>query len=641
MKKGLLSTAGLGLGVALFFAGNLVAGRVLGKARVDLTEEKLFTLSDGARNIAAKLEEPVQLYLYFSEDAVAEEDPQRLDFGNRVKSLLEEFERAGDGKLSLEVVDPEPFSDDEDQAIAEGLRPVNLSNGDPFFLGVVGADTLDNREVIPFVNPADPTAERYLEYDLARMLHQLSSPERPTVGVLSTLPMEGAPGNPMMGQQGTPSWRILDELRRFFEVEMVATDATEIDAGIDVLMVVHPRELGETTQYALDQFVVSGKPAMFFVDPHCENDQSGADPTNPMAGMFGDKSSDLNSLFGAWGFEVVGGQVVGDRGNAARVRNPSREPGALPEIEYPPLLLLREDAMAEEDAVSSALQMAFLPYAGAIQATDGATTTLEPLLQTGEDSMLIDAGMIQSFPEPEELIRNFVPEQRRLTLAARVTGEATSAFPGGLDDATAPEDLAEDQAGPTPDAGGHVERGDIHVVVVSDADLLADSNWIREERMGPISLGWRKVTDNGDLALNALEGLAGGEDLALLRVRSKFHRPFETFEEMQQAAEQDYLDEQVALEAELQSIQERINELQREKSADQQLILSPEQQVALEEAQEKQVETRKRLRDVRLSLRKDIDGLQTQLKAVNMAGVPVLVLLLGVAVALTRSRRRS
>lgn len=644
MNKATLSTTGILLAVALFLAANLFVGSALGKARIDLTEEKLFTLSDGAHNIAAKIEEPVQLYLYFSEDAVSEEDPRRLDFGRRVQDLLEEFARVSGDKITLEIIDPEPFSDQEDQAIREGLQPVNLPNGDPFFLGVVGADTLDNREVIPYVNASDPTAERYLEYNVARMLHQLSTPDRPNVGVLSTLPMEGSPGNPMAGQRGTPPWRILAELGRFFDVSSVAPNATEIDPTVDVMMVIHPRNLSAETKFALDQFVISGKPAMFFVDPHCENDQSEVDPNNPMAGMFGDKSSDLNDLFNAWGFEIVGSQVVADRDNCARVRNPSSKPGALPDIEFPPLLLMREEAMAEENAAVSSLQMAFLPYAGAIQQIQGGTTTLEPLIQTSEETMLVDVGMIQGPPQAEEILRNFVAEKRRITVAARISGSAVSAFPNGLDgaqgDASA---LPDGSAGPTLDENqGSIGSGNIQVVVVADADLLADRNWIQEERLfGQLSLGWRKFTDNGDLTLNALEGLAGGEDLAGLRVRSKFHRPFEKFEEMQREAEQNYLDEQVALEAELKSFQDRINELQSEKSGDQRFILSPEQEIALEEAREKQVATRKKLRDVQLSLRKDVDKLQAELKALNIAGIPLLVLVVGIGVAISRSRNRS
>ncbi|MFT7542776.1 MAG: ABC-type uncharacterized transport system involved in gliding motility auxiliary subunit, partial [Gammaproteobacteria bacterium] len=206
MNKKMLSSAGLLLAVVLFVAGNLLASRALKKARVDMTQEQLFTLSEGARNIAAKVSEPVQMYLYFSEDAVADVDPGLLDFGRRVRDQLEEFARISGGNIQLEVIDPEPFSEEEDEAVAEGLERASLPDGSPFFLGIVGADILDRREVIPFINPNDPTAERYLEYNVARMLYQLSSPDRQTVGVLSTIPMQGVPGNPMRGQAGVPGW---------------------------------------------------------------------------------------------------------------------------------------------------------------------------------------------------------------------------------------------------------------------------------------------------------------------------------------------------------------------------------------------------------------------------------------------------
>ncbi|MFT5290729.1 MAG: ABC-type uncharacterized transport system involved in gliding motility auxiliary subunit [Planctomycetota bacterium] len=628
MNKKMLSSAGLLLAVVLFVAGNLLASRALKKARVDMTQEQLFTLSEGARNIAAKVSEPVQMYLYFSEDAVADVDPGLLDFGRRVRDQLEEFARISGGNIQLEVIDPEPFSEEEDEAVAEGLERASLPDGSPFFLGIVGADILDRREVIPFINPNDPTAERYLEYNVARMLYQLSSPDRQTVGVLSTIPMQGVPGNPMRGQAGVPGWRILGELGRFFDVALLPPNTQVINESIDVLMIIHPRNLPPETQYAIDQFVLAGGPALFFVDPHCENDRSEVDPENPIMGMFADKSSDLNNLFGAWGFEVVGSQVVADRENCARVRNPSQEPGDLPSIEFPPILVLDENAVASGDAAVSSLKSLVFRYAGSIEAMPGATTTLDALVQTGTDSMLIDAGMLQGNPDPKEILNGFVAaDKRRLTVVGRVTGTATSAFPTGL---------GEGEEADTE----HLTEGSIHVVVVSDADMLADVDWIRERRLGSLSLGWQKTTDNGDLAINALEGLAGGEDLGRLQVRAKSPRPFETFEEMQAEAEQTYLDEQSALETELATVQERINGLQSEKSADQRMILSPEQEAALDEAREKQKETRRKLRDVRLSLSKDIESLKMRIKVANIAGVPLLVLLVGIGVAFSRNRNR-
>ena len=636
MTKGTFTLFGLALALVLFFAVNIVSGTMFQSIRVDLTEENLYTLSDGAKNIARDLEEPITLQLYFSA-TVAKDIPELNDYGRRVRELLEEFERSSDGNIQLEVIDPEPFSEEEDRAVQEGLYNPTLPSGDSFFLGLVGTDSVSSKETIIFF---EPSKERFLEYDISQLVYKLSNPEKATVAVMSHLPIEGAQGNPMMGQQGTPPWQILAQLRAYFDVRVLEPGVEEIDDDVDVLVVIHPRGFSDATLYAIDQFVLRGGKLLAFVDPHCESDQTDVDPSNPYASMGASKASNMEKLFRTWGFEMVMSKVVGDRTNALRMRTRSSQPGGLEVMDHVQYLQGDADGIDREDAVTSLLQTLLFGNAGSLRALPGATTTFTPLVQTSEDSMLIDVGKIQFMPDPQELLTSFVSLKTRLALAARITGDAVSAFPDGKPGAATPED---GDAGGAEDAGGHLTASvsPINVIAVADVDMLEDRFWIQEQRLGNLSLGWRKTADNGDLAINAVENFAGGDQLISIRARGKFSRPFDRVEDIRRDAEQRYLDEQRMLEAKLQAAQEKINQIQSEKSPDSQMILTPAQAEALDEARAEQVATKKKLRDVRHNLRKDIERLGTQIKLLNILAVPLLMLFLAISVWVLRSRRHA
>ncbi|MEW6073193.1 MAG: Gldg family protein [Planctomycetota bacterium] len=659
MSKTSFTLSGLLLVLVLFLAVNVAGGRILvgDWARFDLTEEKLFTLSDGAKNIARDLEEPITLQLYFSA-GTAKDVPQLDDYGERVREMLREFARSSHGSIELEVIDPEPFSEEEDRAVQEGLHGVPLASGDRFFLGLVGTDPLDRREIIALF---DPSKERFLEYDISRLVYKLSHPEQNKVAVLTSLPLEGSPGNPMLGQQGSDPWQVLAQLQYFFATDVLAPGVEEIPADVDVLVVVHPRAFPPATLYAIDQFVLKGGRLLAFVDPHCESDMSDVDPSNPFASMGQSKGSDLDSLFQAWGLEVVPAVVVGDRENALRVQNSSREPGAPPDIAYMVWMGLGTEAMDQDDAVTSLLQTMNFATPGGLRALPGATTQFQPLVQSSEDSMLIDVSSVQFMPRPDELRTSFVSAHERYALAARVSGEAKSAFPDGKPGGAVPDDLTDpesvdpaestdstdstDSPAPAAEAAaaeGHLAAATspINVIVVADVDMLADRFWVKEERLGPLSLGWRKFADNGDFAVNAVENLAGGDELISIRARGKFTRPFDRVEEIRRDAEQRYLDEQRTLEAKLQEAQNRINQIQREKSPDSMLILTPAQEAELRLAREEQIATNKKLRDVRHRLRQDVERLGTQVKLVNVLTIPFLMLVFAIGVAILRVRRQ-
>ena len=675
MNKRNTTLLGILVGVVLFFGVNIFANASLRSLRLDLTEERLYTLADGSKSVAAGIDEPVHLYFYFSED-VADQIPSFKTHGLLVREILEEFVLASDGKLVLEVIEPEPFSEQEDRAQAEGIRGAPTQTGEMLYFGLVGTNSTDDRELIEFF---DPRRERFLEYEVARLIHALANPERKVVGFLSGLPIEGMPGNPMMGP-GQPGWKILDYVGSLFETRVLDTEIEEVPEDVDVLVLIHPRDLGDGTLYAIDQYVLGGGELVAFVDPHCENDQSGQDPTNPLASMGASKASDLERLFTAWGFELVNHKVVGERtkGYVQQAQDGNRIVQRT-NIVYPHL---SGDDFDGEDPITSFLEDMIFGIPGILRPLPEATTEFLPLIQTTEDSMEVDVGSVQFMPDPTRLLSQFVPGNQRLTIAARVRGEVATAFPDGDPTPAAPdEDAAEpeavedaaateadgteavdgtDAAAEEPQAeggdeaqeagaaepaaeGGHLARsqGPIQVVVCADADMLSDPFWIREERLGPYSLGWSRVTDNGDFLMNAVENLAGGEDLISIRARGKSARPFERVEEMRREAEQRFLAQKQALESELRETQDRINELQREKSPDTALILSPEQEAELQRFREKELETKKKLRDVQHELLKDIEGLGTRVKWVNIALIPLLVASAAVALGAYRVKRRT
>ena len=663
------------LALALFLAINVVANATLRSYRVDLTEERLFSLSDGAKRIAADLDEPIRLYLFFSKDA-ARDVPEAADYAERVQDVLEEYVRYSNGNLILEVVDPQPFSEEEDWATREGVTGLPVGPESLYF-GLVGTNATDDREVIPFFGSLagggiDFTSkERFLEYDIARLVYSLAHPVKKRVGVLSTLPVRGAPPNPMMPQNNQPPWKFLDQLGQFLEIVDVEASAEELPDDLDALIVLHPRELSEALLYAIDQYVMRGGSLVALVDPHCEVDMSSVDPTNPMSQMGADKSSNMNQLFQAWGFEIAAGKVAADRRNAVQVRDPGSQRGD--GVAYVVWMSLAEEGLNSEDPVTSLLSSVFMVSPGSIRATEGATTTLEPLLTTSEDSMEVEASRMQFRPDPGGLLQSFVPGQKPLTLAARISGKAESAFPDGRpggpletegDSGAADEhdhdhgdegaDHAHDdeagedeeaEKGDAADSGGHlaVSEDSIHVITIADADFLHDQWWIRESRLGPLLLGWQKTADNCDLVLNAIENLTGGKDLISIRARGRFARPFKRVEEIRRNAQQVYMAQADQFERDMQAAEQDIANLQKERDPTDptaQFIFSPEQQRRYEEAMERRAEARKNLRDVRHNMDKDIESLGMKLKALNIFAVPALVSIVAVCLGAWRVQRR-
>lgn len=616
--------------LAGFFAVNLLAGRYVTGVRLDATEGSVYTLTKGSRAVAKSPDEPVKLTYYFS-SAAARGQPDVESFARRVREMLREYARASGGKIELKEVDPEPFSEQEDDAVKAGLAGLPMPSGMSLYFGLVGVNSVETREVVPFF---DMRKERFLEYDLSRIVYSLATPKRRVVGLVTGLPLEGGFAiDPRTRQpMQTPGWRIVDEIKSLFEIRSLATP-TEIPADIDVLIVAHPKELPEATLYAIDQFVLRGGRLLAFIDPLCEADQPGG------MSVPGPRSSSLTRLTDAWGVEMVPDQMVADEELALRVYVGDRNnPEAVPYLVW---LGCTDKALSKDDAVTGSLKQMILGTAGALRAKEGTTgaLTLTPIIHTTPKAMLMPTAALGMQPDPKALMKLYTPGNATLTLAARLSGKATTAFPEG---APAPQ-AAEGTPPPPPPTSPALKEsaGEVNIILVADCDLLADAMWVRMENFLGQQFA-RKVSDNGDFVMSALDNLMGSADLIAVRARRDTNRPFTVVDEMRRAADKQYMAELDVLEAKERDATQRLQELQAKRDdADKGLLLTPEQQAEITKLRDEQVTTRKAIREVKRRLRADIDTLGTQLKFINTAMMPLVVAFVAVLLGLARRARRA
>jgi ABC-type uncharacterized transport system involved in gliding motility auxiliary subunit len=594
----------------------LVNSLLLRGMRLDLTENRLYTLSQGTRQIVRDLDEPVSLYLFFS-DRVSANLPQGQQlraYATRVRELLEELVAVSGGKLNLRVIDPLPFSEEEERATSFGLQPVPVGQaGENLFFGLAGANSTEGRSVIPFLQL---DKENFLEYDLAKLVHELGRTGKPAVGLITSLPMSGR-FDPNMRSMPEP-WMVLSELQQFFEVRTLeAGGLNEIADDIGVLVVVHPKNLDENALYAIDQFVLRGGRMLLFVDPLAEADESGADPNNPTAAMFADKSSDLPRLLQAWGVQYDKAKVVLDARYAAQV---SMQAGRQP-VRHLGILSLGKEALNDAEAVTGVLSTINTASSGAISLAEGSGLTLVPLLQSSGEAALGDADRLKFLPDPSGLFADFSPSGERYVLAGRLHGTFKTAFP----DRGGERHLAES-----------TEPG--NVVIVADTDLLTDRLWVQVQNF----LGQRLANafaNNGDFFINAVDTLGGSSALIGIRGRATSNRPFTTVQAIQRQAEDRFRATERQLQQELSETERRLNELQTGQDNGGAMILSPEQRRELERFRNRQVEIRRELRQVRRQLDADIESLGAWLKFLNVWLLPVLFTLAVAGIVWWRRRR--
>jgi ABC-type uncharacterized transport system involved in gliding motility auxiliary subunit len=596
----------------LFIALVMLSGVLLRGARVDLTEDRLYTLSDGTRGLIKRIEEPLSLRLYFSESAAANY-PALRSYAQRVRELLEEMAAVAPGKLRLEVIDPQRFSEDEDRATAAGLQPVPISaGGDTLFFGLVGENALDDQMAIPFFQP---DKETFLEYDIAKLISGLATSEQPKVGVISGLNMGGG-FDPARGGMSAP-WAIRTELEAMFELRNLESTVSSIPEDIQLLMLVHPKNLSDDTLYAIDQFVMRGGRLLAFVDPHAEAEVAG-EGNDPMSNMMADKSSNLAKLFEAWGIGFDTGRVVLDAQNALQLQT---RPDQAPQRHLAVLGIGREQ-MNQQDVVTAQLDSVNVSTAGHFTLKDDSSLKLDPLIQSSQASATVDTGRVRFLPEPRELFSGFEPTDEAYVIAGRFTGSLKSAFP-----------LRQGE--------GHLgETEQASLLLFADTDLLTDRLWVQVQQF----FGQRLLSPfakNGDLVVNAVDNLVGSSELIAVRARSTSMRPFTRVEALKRMADDRFRIKEQELQAQLAETERQLSELQSQRGGqDSGVLLSSEQQEAIKRFQKEKLRIRKELRQVQLELNQDIAGLGTRLKLLNIIGMPLLLTVVAVGFLIVRTRRR-
>ncbi len=606
------------LAIVLFVALNVFSGAQFKSIRLDLTENHMFTLSDGTREVLKSIKEPVVLRLYASR-SLAESAPAYGDFIRRVREILDHYSDISGGMLQVQNFNPESYSVEEDEAVAYGLQGVQLDQGGELvYFGLAATNSTDDQQIIPFF---DTQRERYLEYDLTKLIFNLANPKKKVIGLMTFLPIDTDPL-----KQYKP-WVVVEQMEQFFGTYAIGRSVTAIPDNIDLLMIVHPSDVGDPTLYAIEQFILRGGRAMIFVDPQSdvETEMAAAMRQPPSIA-----NSDLPKLFSAWGIDYDAGKFVGDRTAATRVEVPSG--GRSVVTHYVSWIGLGPDNFNSDDVSTSELNRIFMTGAGSIAKKDGADITFTPLISTGEHSMRIDADKIRMRPDPVQLLKDFRSELTPYAIAARISGKFKTAFPDG------PPKGKDDAKGVEPKGGhlaGSVEPANL--IIIADTDILADRSWIQFQsffgRQVPVP-----TADNASFVINALDNLLGSNGLINLRSRGVAARPFHRVEALKDEAERRFRKTEQELREKMKLTKEKIGKLDVS-GGESQAILTEAQKTAMTSFKTDLVDIRRQLRGVQHSLKKDIDALDTWLKILNIWAVPAIVCLIAVVMAWARRRK--
>ena len=652
-KKLLFSPLGLtAIAITLLF-GVLVIS-LIPSLRIDLTEDRLYSLSEGTLSILSSLNEPIELMFFYS-DSATEDVPQLRTYGNRVQELLREIVIASEGNLSLRVIDPEPFSEEEDLATQYGVRAVPVTQGgEGVYFGLVAAkggadvpDPLRATETMPLIRPDQ---EEFLEYEFMKIITQVSNPERTVIGLVTQLDIDGG-FDPMTGQ-GTQQWMIMDLVRQLYDVRRIDVSSDSIEEDVDILMIVHPQGLSDRFLYAIDQHILRGGDALLFLDPNADS-MVGRSPQGNLipAGM----SSELPGLLDAWGLEFDNSKVLTDNELALRVMMGQGQ-RAVPHLG---MLGVQGNFLTQGDIITNRLETINLSSAGAISQSNEGGLSFEPLITSSSDAMLMDRSFVESVTDPNVLFDEFESENRSFVIAARLSGLTKTAFPEGQppipvieeesssDDADGEVSVAEETSSEVDVVNEESEIAHLsasleptNIVVFADSDLLTDRLWVQVTQF----FGQRipqPFANNGDLVINAMDNLSGGADLSSIRSRGRYSRPFTKVLTLQREADDRLRQEESELSARVAETESALAELNTDEEGNPIGEITPEIQTEIDRFNGELIETRRRLREVRFQLTEDIEQLGSNLKAVNTALVPILLTLFFLGRYYFRSRRRT
>ena len=626
MNRNLVTGTGLVVALALFLGVNIISNQAFTSWRLDVTENNLYTLSEGTRNILDGIDEQVTIRLYYSAKQFAGV-PQLLNYGKRVRDMLEEYVAASGGSVRLLVIDPEPFSEAEDEAVGYGVRQLAISaGGEVGYLGVVGTNTTDDIEALPLLSPEREDA---LEYELTKMIYQLAEPKKRVIGVITGLPVFAPPPDPVTGRASGADWTALVLLRELYEVLELAFDVDAIDEEIDTLLVIHPKDLSRATQYAIDQFILGGGKAMVFVDPMAEQDAAQPDPERP--GVLPELGSNLETMLEKWGLTMTADKVIGDPTSAVRVSFRSQR--GPQEVEYLPWLQLQAESLNSDDFITNELNVINVGTAGSLTIAEDSALDHTVLVEAGNTSGLIERDSIIFVRNPTGLLENFSADADKHAIAVRVSGITETAFPDGR-----PREETESR-GPEDENFLTTSEAPINLIVVSDTDILADRFWVRFSNFAGMRIP-EPFGNNADFLVNAVDHLGGNDDLISLRSRGNYTRPFVVVQEIQREAEAQFRDRERALRDKLAEAEQKLSELQSQEDGSD-VLLTPEQKAEIDRFRSEQLKTRKELRAVQHELQRNIESLGTKLTFVNTAAVPLLIMLIGIIVSISAARSRT
>ncbi len=617
-KTLLYSTLGVGLVLVALLGANLIVSPL--RLRSDFTADRLHTLSEGTVRILEKvrgLDTDITVNFYVS--GKANKLPSFVEpLARNTEDLLNEFKARSGGRIVVKKLDPEPDSETEDAAKLDGIEPIqNPQNGGGYYLGV--AVNLDPaKAVLPAITP---DTDRLLEYNLARAISQVMQTNKPVIGVMSSLPVTGGM-NPMAMQMGgrpqqSEPWVVVSELKRDFDVESVGMDVDSIDEKIKVLLVIHPKDISEKAQYAVDQFVLRGGRLIALLDPNCRADTRGAN--NQMGINFG-AASTMPKLLKAWGLEMDTTKIVADR-EFTRQLNFGRGPQWAPAYMW-----LNKKGINADDALFSQTDNLLMPFVGAFTGKPADGLKMETILKTTTDAQMVDG--LTADMNGAKTMDDFAPSGVSYNLAVRLTGKFKSAFPDGKPgetNAAAATGLKEGKAENT-------------VFLFADADFIFDQFCVQIDRMFRVA-----VPFNGNLPMmqNVVEQMAGDANLIGSRSRASVRRPFTVVQEMQAAANKRFQAEISGFQKQVEDAQNKISAIQSKKEGNQKFILAPEAATELKKVQEMQVKANKDLRRVRRDLNKDIDSMENRYKWINIGLMPALVTVAGIAFAMSRRSKQA
>lgn len=610
-SKSRLTAVGVLLAIVLTLALNSIVANTFRSSRIDLTAGHLYSLSEGTRTLLGKLDEPIHMRLFMS-GSLRDAAPQLAAYAARVRSMLDTYATLSKGKITLEVIDPEPYSDEEDQAVGFGINRIALQGADDsIFFGLAATNSTDGKAQIPVFTP---DREAFLEYDLTRLVAELGQPAKPVVTLIDGL---GLAGNPQLRQ---PPAQIMTMLKETYDVETVTGDVDKLPDHTRVVMVVQPQQLSDRTLYTLDQWVMSGGATLVFVDPFAET-QLGRGPGQ----LPDDNASDLDKLFKAWGIGFDVKTAVADPQNA--IRTARAVAGRQIEVANYPWFAVRGDGFDHGDAITSQLQAVVLTTPGSFTAT-GKDVTLQPLMVASTSAGYLPAGeAADPYGDPRALLPKIAKASTQPILAARVDGKLVSAFPAGKPEGS--------ENGDKP-IGESV--GKPNLIVVADADMLSDRNWIQRQNVLGQAVA-QAFANNGDFVLNAVEQMVGGVALADLRSRTVSWRPFTRINALEQSAEQKFLAKQQELTQRVQDTETKIKSIAAEQKVKQGEVIASDTSATVEKFRAELLAARAELRDVQYNLRRDVEQLKAWIMVITVGIVPLVVAIFALVFALRRPRR--